>query len=119
MKKILVVDDEPDTVEFLKRSLERNNFDTISAGNGEEGLRRALQEKPDLIILDLLMPNKDGFTILQELKNNESTRGIPVIVLSAKPESTSIFKGWDYGAIDYIIKPCDFQTILRYIKRYI
>jgi len=119
MKKVLIVDDEPDAVEFLKRGLERNSFEAISAANGEEGFKKALAEKPDLIILDLVMPNKDGFTILEELKANHATRQMPVIVLSARPESTSIFKGQDYGAIDYIIKPCDFQTILGYIKRYI
>ena len=119
MKKILVVDDEPDTVEFLKRGLEKNHFNAISAQNGEEGLNKAFEDKPDLILLDLLMPNKDGFTMLRELKANVSTKHIPVIVLSVKPESGSIFKGQDYGAIDYIIKPCDLQTILKYIKRYI
>jgi DNA-binding response OmpR family regulator len=119
MKKILVVDDEPDALEFLINGLQKNNFNTISALNGEEGFKRAFEEKPDLILLDLVMPNKDGFTMLEELKTNQSTKDIPVIVLSAKSEIDNIYKGQEYGAIDYIIKPCDVQTILRYVMRYI
>ena len=118
-KKILIVDDEPDSVAFLKKRLVEDNFHAISAEDGEEGLKKAVKEKPNLILLDLVMPKKDGFTMLRELKANESTKEIPVVVLSVKPESGSIFTGQEYGAVDYIIKPCDIQTILKYINRYI
>jgi DNA-binding response OmpR family regulator len=119
MKKILIVDDEPDVLEFLRNGLKKNNFDAICAADGEEGFRKALTEEPDLILLDLIMPNRDGFTMLQELKTNELTQGIPVIVLSIKSEIDSIYKSQEHGVVDYIIKPCDFQMILKYIKRYI
>jgi DNA-binding response OmpR family regulator len=119
MKKILVVDDEPDTVEFLINGLQKNNFNAISALDGEEGFKKAFEESPDLILLDLIMPNKDGFTMLRELKANQSTKEIPVIVLSAKSEIENIYKGQEHGAVDYIIKPCDVQTILRYVMRYV
>ena len=119
MKKILIVDDEPDAVEFLKNRLKKNNFDVICAADGKEGFSKTLTEKPDLILLDLIMPNRDGFTMLQELKANKSTKEIPVIVVSVKSEIDNIYKSQEYDGVDYIIKPCDFQMILKYIKRYI
>ena len=118
-KKILVVDDEPEVVEFLRERLKANNFQAISAADGEEGLRMAVQEPPDLIVLDLVMPKKDGFDMLRKLKVNESTKNIPVIVLTAKSETEVIFKTQEHGASDYIIKPYDFSTLLKYINRHI
>ena len=118
-KKILLVDDEPDFLNFLSKNLEGNNYSAVSAFDGEEGLKKALEEQPDLILLDLIMPKKDGWQMLREVKANDSTRTIPVIVVSARSESDFIFKAKKYGAVDYIIKPIRIEALLKYIKIYI
>lgn len=119
MKKILVVDDDLDIVSMLKKRLEAKNYNVITAMDGREGLAKACQEKPDLILLDIIMPNKDGFTMLKELKAQESVTHIPVIILSAKGETDTLLKGEELEATDYFIKPCDFEELLQYIKKYI
>jgi two-component system, OmpR family, alkaline phosphatase synthesis response regulator PhoP len=117
-KTILIVDDEPDVLTFLKRRLETRNYKVITASDGIEGLNKASQGKPDIILLDIVMPNKDGFTMLSELKTREETQDIPVVIISVRGESRAIFKGQNLGAIDYLIKPYDFRELLKYIKRY-
>ena len=117
-KTILVVDDEPDVLTFLKKRLEAHNYKVITASDGIEGLKKARESKPDIILLDIIMPNKDGFTMLSELRAKEETRDIPVVIISAKAESRSIFEGQYLGAVDYLIKPYDFKELLKYIKRY-
>jgi DNA-binding response OmpR family regulator len=118
-KKILVVDDEVNFVALLKKRLEANNFNVISAPDGAEGLKKAREEQPNLILLDILMPNKDGFSTVKDLKAEESTRRIPVIVLTAKGDTSSLFKSKELGVDDYIIKPFDAKVLLKYINRYI
>ena len=86
--------------------------------DGEQGLQKALLEKPDLIPLDIVMPNKDGVTMFKELKTQEATRGIPVVMLSAKSEFGSILSLQELGATDYIIKPYDFQDLVKDIRKY-
>ncbi len=117
-KKILIVDDEPDVVAFLKKRLQARDYNVISANDGIEGLKKAIDEKPDLILLDIIMPNKDGFAMLKELKDKETTKEMPVIIISVKGESSAIFEGQTLGATDYLIKPYDFQELLKYIKKY-
>ncbi len=116
--KILIVDDEPDVVEFLKKRLEASNFDVVSAGDGVEGLKKAREVRPDLILLDVIMPRKDGFKMLGELRSEEATFRIPVIMLTAKGEADSIFRGQELGAMDYIIKPFEFEELLKFIRKY-
>lgn len=119
MKKILVVDDEPEVVEMTRKRLEKSGFKVLTALDAKEGLKRVYADEPDLILLDIIMPNKDGFTMLRELKNDVSTSSIPVIVLSAKGEYDALLKGENFGAIDYFIKPCDWAELLKYIKKYV
>jgi DNA-binding response OmpR family regulator len=116
--KILIVDDEPDVIAFLGKRLETSGYEVISAADGAEGFRSAKAATPDLILLDILMPHRDGFAMLGDVRGDESTRNIPVVIVSAKGESTSIFQGQELGAVDYIIKPYDFKELLRYIKKY-
>lgn len=118
-KRVLIVDDEPDLVTFLAKNLENNEYQTISAFDGEEGLKKAIEEKPDLILLDLIMPKHDGWQMLKGLKTHESTSPIPVIVVSAKAETDSIFAAKKQGVVDYIIKPIEIAALVKYIKRYI
>jgi len=114
-KKILIVDDEPDFVLLLKKRLEANGYDVISAANGDEGVKKVGTDKPNLILLDIMMPEKDGYTMLKELKAREETSSIPVIVVTAKPNMRDLF-GVE-GIKDYIVKPLDDEDLLLRIKR--
>ena len=96
--KILVVDDEPESIDFIVSILEDNGYDYITAVDGEEGLRQAGIEKPDLILLDLIMPEKSGILMFQELKKDPETRDIPVIVVSGASRITGV----DFG--DFKVK---------------
>jgi DNA-binding response OmpR family regulator len=116
--KILLVDDEPDVLEILSKKLQTAGFLTVTASDGNQGLAKTREEKPDLVLLDILMPNKDGFTMLCDLQSDTDLRKIPVIMVSAKSEANSLFEGRNLGATDYLIKPIDFDELLRYIKKY-
>lgn len=115
---ILVVDDEPDVISYLRKRLETRGYNVLCASDGQEGVQTASREKPDLILLDVMMPEKDGRVTLAELKAQESTRDIPVIMLTARGESSSIFDFQALGAFDYIIKPFEFEELMKYIKKY-
>lgn len=116
-KKILVVDDEPDFAEMIKMRLEANDFDVVVAYDGAEGLQKALAEKPNLILLDVMMPGMDGFEVLRRLKKAEATCDTPVVMLTAKGESKSMFAGQELGCTDYLIKPCDSKDLLAVVNR--
>ena len=112
--KILVVDDEPDAVEFVKAVMENAGYDVVSASNGEEGLERARAEKPSLIILDVQMPEKDGFAMFDDMQKDLELQSIPVVMLTGVAEQTGIrFSAEEMGAFlgkepnAYIEKPID------------
>ena len=119
MDTILIIDDDPEIVEFTKKRLERSGYRVLGALDGTEGVAIAIKEKPDLILLDIMMPLKDGYTVLRELKENGATRDTPVIMLTAKSGSGSVLECQECGATDYFIKPFDWEELLRYIKKYI
>lgn len=115
-KKILVVDDEKDIVDILKYSLERENeFEVITASNGREAMEAA-QSKPDLILLDIMMPELNGFEVCKKLKNDNLTSGIPIIFLTAKENEIDEILGLEIGADDYINKPISPRKVLARIK---
>ncbi len=116
--KILLVDDEPEVLEFLGRRLEKHGFEVFTAADGVHGLEVARAQLPDLILLDITMPNKDGMTMLRELKEDGATVKIPVVMVTAKSASDAIFEGQKFGATDYMIKPIDFDQLLKYVRRY-
>lgn len=103
--KILIVDDEPFNVDYLEQELEDMDFDTISAANGREALDKVVQENPDLLLLDIMMPVMDGFEVLRQLKMESEWRDIPVIIISALTDMDSVIKGIELGAEDYLPKP--------------
>lgn len=105
--KILVVDDEEFNVDYLIQELEDFGVDTISANNGEEALSKINEHLPDLVLLDIMMPKKDGFEVLSELKASKVHRDIPVIVISAHSDMENVLKGIELGAEDYLPKPFD------------
>ena len=116
-KKILVVEDEPEVVKMIKSRLEANDYSVTSAFDGVEGLKQVGAEKPDLIILDVMMPKMDGFTFLKELKHKFSHQTIPVIVLTAKAEMKDLFEM--EGVVDYVIKPYEAKDLLERIQKYL
>ena len=117
MAKILVVDDEPDMVEMIKTALEGAAHQVITAFNGQEGLNKARKEKPDAIVLDIMMPVKDGFVTCKEIKDDPALKNIPVLILTGVSEhfaNTRFAKsmGLDLDAEDYIDKPIDPKLLL-------
>lgn len=115
-KKILLIEDEPYQVMMVKFRLEANNFDFISACNGEEGLKKAYEEKPDLILLDLFMPIIDGYEVCRRLRQNPQTKNIPVIFFTASAGPDIKEKYPEYGADDYICKPFESEELVAKIK---
>lgn len=115
-EKILVVDDEEDLVELVKYNLEREGYGVICVGTGEDALTSAREDTPELIILDLMLPGVDGLDVCKDLKRNEKTRHIPVIMLTAKTEDSDIVSGLELGADDYITKPFSPRVLLARVK---
>ncbi len=110
--KILIVDDEPFNVDYLEQELEDLGYDTVSAANGREALEQATSEAPDVVLLDVLMPEMDGLQALQHLKTDVATRDIPVIIVSALMDINSVVRGIELGAEDYLPKPFNL-TLLK------
>jgi DNA-binding response OmpR family regulator len=104
---VLVIDDDPVILELLRVNFEIEGFDVICATDGEEGLRRAHAERPDVVISDIMMPRRDGLQLLSDLKADPLTEDLPVILLSAKAQRSEVQYGIDMGADDYITKPFD------------
>ena len=118
-KKVLIVDDEPDIREVFKKNLEVNDYNVITANDGGEGVKRAYEERPDLILLDIMMPIKDGFKSLRELKKAEMTSHIPVVMLTVRSDLGTLYECLKLGAKDYILKTYDSDRIIKYVKKYI
>ena len=114
--KILIVDDEIDTLLPLKRSLEVEDYIVVGASNGKEALIKARTDIPDLILLDLMMPEMDGYEVCAKLKKEELTKNIPVIMLTAKDTVREKVKGLDIGADDYVTKPFHLNELKARIK---
>ena len=114
--KILIVEDDHDIVEMVEYNLKEEGYETISALNGEDGLRLAKKENPDLIILDIMLPIINGFEVCRILKNEKVTADIPVIILSAKSQETDKVVGLELGADDYITKPFSPRELIARIR---
>ena len=104
MTKILIIEDDKFLRELITQKVAQEGYDVIGAMDGEEGLRMAGEEQPSLILLDLILPTMDGFKVLRQLKEQETTKNIPVIILSNLGQKEDIDKGMQLGAVDYIIK---------------
>jgi phosphate regulon transcriptional regulator PhoB len=114
--KILVVEDDRDIVEMVEYNLKQEGYTAIHAYNGEKGIELAEEGKPDLIILDLMLPAIDGFEVCKRLKQQPSTSRIPIIILSAKSRETDKVVGLELGADDYVTKPFSPRELLARIK---
>jgi len=114
--KILVIDDQPINVQLLKRKLERDGLQVLTAFNGRDGLEIIMREKPDLVLLDVMMPDMDGIEVCQRMQANEETRPIPVIFITARTTKESKLEGLGVGAVDYITKPIDLDETLARVQ---
>lgn len=115
-KKALIVDDEQHIIELIQFNLENYGFDVISCENGEDAIKLAMEELPDVIVLDLMLPGMDGFEICKSIRNFEKTSRIPIIMLTAKGEETDKVLGLELGADDYLTKPFSVRELIARIK---
>ena len=118
-KKILVVEDEKAISDILVFNLQREGYDTLAAYDGAEGLRCALEEAPDLILLDVMLPEMDGFEVCQRLKADKETEGIPVIFLSVMESPGQKHRGFEVGGVDYVTKPFHADEVLARVRTHI
>lgn len=114
--KILVVDDEPDVLLLCRVNLEFEGYDVIEAHDGEEALRRVVEESPSLVLLDVMMPGLDGWKVLEMLKTDDVTRDIPVIMLTAKVREVDQIQGLSAGAAAYVTKPFNPLALSTTVK---
>ncbi len=111
--KILIVDDEPNIVDILKANLEREGYQTIAAYDGKQALEMGISQKPDLILLDCMLPKMDGFDVCRKLRQSVS---VPILMLTAKSEEIDKVLGLELGADDYITKPFSVREVLARVK---
>lgn len=118
MTKILIAEDERDIRELITFTLRLNGYDVVSASDGEEALELALKEAPDLVLLDIRMPRLNGYEVCELIKNNEATKHIPVIFLTAKGQENEVDQGMKAGAADYILKPFSPDQLVERLRRF-
>jgi len=116
LKKILIVEDEQDILQLVKLYLEKEGFRTVTAATGSEGLKQVKQEKPDLIILDLMLPELDGLEVCKRLRSAPETAMLPIIMLTAKAEESDTVIGLELGADDYVTKPFSPKALMARVK---
>jgi len=114
--KIAVIEDEADILEVIEHNLEREGFGVITQTDGEEGLRLVRKEKPGLVLLDLMLPGLNGLEVCRKLREDPSTRPIPVIIVTAKGEESDIVLGLGIGADDYVTKPFSPRVLVERVK---
>lgn len=116
---ILTVDDVPKNLQVLGTILRKENYQVSFASSGKAALSIIESDKPDLILLDIMMPEMDGYDVCQKLKSQEDTREIPIIFLTAKNETEDIVKGFEYGAVDYVTKPFNVSELLARVSTHL
>ncbi|MCM8768876.1 MAG: response regulator [Candidatus Omnitrophica bacterium] len=116
IRKILVIDDEPDSLVFLTETLQKLDYQVITAETGEIGLKRFFEEKPDLIILDVLLPSLDGWDVLERIRTDQQGRKTPVIMLTVRGTNKDKLHGYIIGADYYLAKPFTIQALLQAIN---
>ncbi len=116
-KKILAVDDEKNIRLLVEINLKRAGYEVVTASDGEEALEKVKAERPDLVVLDVMMPRKDGFEVLRTLRADPETMELPVIMLTAKAQDADVFRGWQSGVDSYLTKPFNPMELLTFVKR--
>ncbi len=117
MTHILIIDDSPTEVHVFKNMLMNNDIEVSVARNGEEGIEKAIEIKPDCILMDVVMPGKNGFQATRDLSRNPATSAIPVIIITTKDQETDKIWGMRQGAKDYIIKPARESDLIERINK--
>ncbi len=117
MARILMVDDSPTELAIVKGILEREGHTVFTAGDGAEGVALAIAEKPDLIFMDIVMPDMNGFKATREISGNPDTLSIPVIVMSSKNQQTDIEWAKRQGAVEYLVKPVNADVIIAAVEK--
>lgn len=116
--KVLVADDDVNVINIIRHSIDQDEFEILEATNGKEVLGEVFAESPDILVLDIMMPEMDGYRVCSELKKHESTKNLPIIILSAKTSVEDKLKAIQLGVDDYIIKPFDpREVVARIIMR--
>ena len=116
-KTVLVVDDQPHIVRLIQVNLEKEGFRVATASDGVEGMEKVRELRPDLVILDVIMPRKDGFEVLRDIKTDESLEDIPVVMLTVKTHNADIVEGLKEGAELYLPKPFHPKELVSLVKR--
>jgi two-component system, OmpR family, alkaline phosphatase synthesis response regulator PhoP len=114
---VLVCDDERHIVRLIQVNLERQGYQVVTAFDGKEGLEKVRSEKPDLCVLDVMMPYMDGFEVLKNIRKDPETENLPVIMLTAKAQDKDVFEGYHYGADMYLTKPFNPMELVTFVKR--
>jgi len=114
--RILIVDDEADLVSVLRIGLEIEGFEVIAASDGEEGLRKAREDRPELVVLDLMLPKLDGYRVCRALKFDERYRNLPIVILSARSGEQDRRLAFDMGADAFVSKPYDMAALVKLIR---
>ncbi len=115
-KKILLVDDSSTVLLMERMILSKNEYDVVTARDGQEGVEKALSEKPDLILMDVVMPRMDGFEACRRLREQDDTKSIPVIMVTTRGELASVETGYSSGCNDYVTKPINGLELLAKVK---
>ena len=116
---ILIVDDEEGVRELLSAGLEPRGFKTVTASDGIEAFDKAVALEPDLILLDVMMPRMNGWDTLKRLRNEDKTKHIPVVMLTARGETDALLRSEKERVVDYFIKPIDMEELLTFVRRYV
>ena len=114
--KILIVDDEPDIIQTLQDRLEMNGYIVITANNGREGLKKAVEEKPDIMLLDVIMPVMDGLEMLEAVRKHPEVKDCSIIMVTARSQTQDITRAKACGIDDYVVKPFDLSELLEKIE---
>lgn len=112
-----MTEDDPSTIKLLNFRLKSVGHEVIFATDGKEALEIATKEKPDLVLLDIMMPVMNGFQVLRKLKSQERTKNIPVIMLTARVQEQDVVVGLEAGAVDYVTKPFSFAELIARVNR--
>jgi DNA-binding response OmpR family regulator len=115
-RKILLVDDSETILQMEQMILAPDSYELIMARDGEEGVAKALATKPDLILMDVVMPKMNGFEAVKQLRENEQTRAVPIVMVTSKAEAESMETGYLNGCSDYIVKPIDRLELVTKIR---
>jgi len=111
-ERILIIEDDPIALELIEYTLQQEGYETLTAPNGVEGLVKAREEKPDLIVLDVMLPGLDGFEVCHRLRAEPESAALPILMLSAKAREVDIDTGWRMGADIYLNKPLDLSALV-------